>query len=303
MLRTCLRAGISMAEIRAVLDHAAVREAESFLHNNAKKPTYSNISIITGIQRRRVARLLAKQTLDVEVPSAASLHRAQRVLKGWHEDAEFMTPRGSPADLPIKGSSRSFESLVKRYAGGVGASALLRHLIDSRTMEIVAKSRTGRPTRVRALHSSVSPEIPNSRLFEEFGELFGDALEGFDNNVASHNPATRLRPTTVTAKVRTSDIHAVRRRILESTEFARSSLEEALDPFNVSASRDAAVLGAEVDVSQVRVTVLSSIVEQPSRRTEIRRAWRRERNTGPEESDPKPNQPRAKAQAKKKQAP
>jgi hypothetical protein len=200
LLRICLRAGVSMAEIRAVLDHAAVQEAEAYLLEGEQKPTFSAIATITGIQRRQVAKLLRVDVEEGPPPATSALHRAVRVLNGWHEDPTF-AKNGVPSELEVRGGSKSFEALVLRYAGGVPFTTILDRLVETGTIEVTASDADGRPLRVRALQSTVAPDVNQTRLFDELGVLYAEALEMFDANLRATKSVERIRPYTVSATV------------------------------------------------------------------------------------------------------
>ncbi len=276
LLRICLRAGVSMAQLRAVLDHAAVREAESYLIESGKKPTYSNISIITGIQRRQVANLLGIDFEEGPPPAAGSMHRAVRVLNGWHEDPAWTTRLGVPATLDVRGEGRSFESLAHKYAGGVSSAAILDRLIETNTVEVVARDKDGRPSRVRPLQATIAPDVNEARLFEEFGAVYGDALEMFDANLRTPNALARMRPYTVTATVLEPNLRAIRRQLKERGESVQAIVDEALEPHDLSPKEIAELTRRDPDsLYSIRVTLFSTIRPALPRTVHVESAWRR----------------------------
>lgn len=277
LLRICFRAGVSMAEIRAVLDHAAVQEAEAYLVAGDKKPTYSAISIITGIQRRQVAALLRAPAEDGPPPSTTALHRAVRVLNGWHEDPKFTTRLGAPAELELRGGARSFEALVQRYAGGISSAAILERLVDTGTVEITGRDADGRALRVRPLQSTVAPDVDQARLFDEFGVLYAEALEMFDANLRSTNPIERMRPYTASAIVRRPQLKILRRQLKERGETLQAFLDETLAPHDVGPTEYAELADEDPDsLVSVRVTMFSTIRPAIPRKVPVESAWRRD---------------------------
>lgn len=277
LLRICLRAGVSMAQIRAVLDHVAVREAERYLVEARKKPTYSNISMITGIQRRQVANLLG---IDIEAgppPTVSALHRAVRVLNGWHEDPTWTTRVGTPATLDVRGEGASFESLANRYAGGISPAAILERLIETNTVEVVARHDDGRPARVRPLQATIAPDVDATRLFDEFGTVYGEALEMFDANLRSPKDYERMRPYSVTATVLAPKLRFIRRQLKERGESLQVSLDETLAQHDLTAQEVAALSESDPDLLYaIRVTLFSTIRPAVTGRPVVQSAWRRD---------------------------
>jgi hypothetical protein len=260
-----------MAQIRAVLDQIAVREAESYLLENHKKPTYSNISVITGIQRRRVARLLSGDAVTATPPNVTALHRAVRVLNGWHED---------PA-LRVKGDGRTFESLAKRYAGGVGPAAILDRLIETRTIEVLRRDPQGRPTRVRPLQDTIGQDVKATRSIDEFGTLYAEALDMLDRNLRTSNSFERMRPYTVTATVEAPQLRFIRRQLSDRGEAVEALLDEVLAPHDV-AGRDASrfVNRDPKQLFAVRVTMFTTVRPAQTEVRSISGSWRRDVNGG-----------------------
>lgn len=277
LLRICLRAGVSMAQIRAVLDHVAVREAERYLVESRKKSTYSNISMITGIERRQVANLLGIDVEEGPPPTVSALHRAVRVLNGWHEDPTWTTRLGTPATLDVRGEGPSFESLANRYAGGISPAAILERLIETNTVEVVARHADGRPARVRPLQATIAPDVSATRVFDEFGTVYGEALEMFDGNLRSPKEYERMRPYSVTATVLAPKLRFIRRQLKERGESVQVSLDEALAQHDLSTQEVAELSESDPDLLYaIRVTLFSTIRPAVARQPVVRSAWRRD---------------------------
>jgi hypothetical protein len=284
LLRICLRAGVSVAQLRAELDHAAVREAEAYLLENKKKPTYSNISIITGIQRRLVASLLNANDADSAPRSIGAMHRAVRVLNGWHEDPGWMTRLGTPATLEVRGEGRTFETLTHKYAGGVSPTAILDRLVETNTVRVMARDQQGRPSRVRPLQPTIAPDVNETRLLDEFGIVYGEALEMFDANLRCASPAERMRPYTVTATVVEPSVRAIRRQLKERGEFVESVVDQALSRYDVSGDARAVDAKRGPDgLYSIRVSMFCTIRPTAVLRPPIENAWRRESATTQEQ--------------------
>lgn len=277
LLRICFRAGVSMAEIRAVLDRAAVQEAEAYLLEGEQKPTYSAISIITGIQRRQVANLLRTDIDEGPPPATAALHRAVRVLNGWHEDQTFTSKLGTPAELNVRGGAKSFEALVHKYAGGIPHSTLLDRLVETNTIEVTASDADGRPLRVRPLQATIAPDVNQTRLFDEFGVVYAEALEMFDANLRATNNIERMRPYTVTATVLRPQLKVIRRQLKERGESLQAALDETLEAHDVSPAELERLTEEDPDsLVSVRVTMFSTIRPAIPRKPQVESAWRRD---------------------------
>jgi hypothetical protein len=133
LARVLLRAGIGVGEFTSLAKIAYVRAAVAQgkeAHGEHQRPNVSRISVETGLTRVDVDAILAS---DGEVSPAGERgwQRAERVLSGWWNDADFQTDDGLPAILPLKGGRKSFMALCDRYSGEQNSSgrildALLR---------------------------------------------------------------------------------------------------------------------------------------------------------------------------------
>lgn len=130
--------------LRAVCVHeAAVTEAKT-----RKKPNVSRIALLTGLDRKEVARLLSGPPRKESLLEARS-HPGNRVLEGWYSDRAF-AGKSRPLALSIKASRSklaSFWSLANRYAPGVYPGLLLRELLRVGAVEALRDGRVRARTR------------------------------------------------------------------------------------------------------------------------------------------------------------
>ena len=94
--------------------------------------TLSRAAVLTGLSRKEVGRLRESLKQKDSVVKQ-SPNRAQRVVHGWLNDADYIDENGLPLTLLIKQKKQgkehgSFVSLVKRYSGDVTYGAILDEL-------------------------------------------------------------------------------------------------------------------------------------------------------------------------------
>jgi Family of unknown function (DUF6502) len=119
LVRMMLEAGIGIGEFVTVAKSAYVRAAREEgrrAGGEAKRPNVSRIAVVTGLTRLEVASILAAGDAGPVAPDRGR-QRAERVLAGWWNDADFHDERGEPAALPVRGSRKSFQALVELYSG------------------------------------------------------------------------------------------------------------------------------------------------------------------------------------------
>lgn len=120
LVKWLLTAGVGVGDLLTLVKIAYVRAARDQGRESGAehaRPNVSRIALVTGLTRVEVASILAGE--DTERPhDLGRRQRAERVLSAWWNDAMFQDESGEPAVLPVRGSKRSFATLVERYSGG-----------------------------------------------------------------------------------------------------------------------------------------------------------------------------------------
>ncbi len=169
LCRLLLRHHVPFAAFEELAKHTYVQVALDDFGIPGKKPTLSRASILTGLTRKDVQRLVA-DTAPERAASDEGYNRAARVLTGWARDAEFHGPDGKPKALdPLEGTA-SFAMLVRRYSGDMPARAVLDELLrvgavrqrDDQKLELVTSGyvpRSGETEKLGILGSDVADLI------------------------------------------------------------------------------------------------------------------------------------------------
>jgi len=127
LFRLLLRNGMSFGVFEEIARKTFVDVAFREFSIPGKKPSISRTSIISGLSRKEVQRLIGEPLL----PATAALeshNRAARVISGWVRDPEFLNAKRQPRPLKAKGPM-SFEALVKRHSGDMPTRAVLDELV------------------------------------------------------------------------------------------------------------------------------------------------------------------------------
>lgn len=135
LIATLLRLGISAADFNELAKEIFVRTAARQMIRATGRISRSRVAIVTGLTRSEVAHVLDR--IRREKRRDRHLHRADRVLKGWSTDPDFLTWRGRPRALTVKGRHGSFQDLVKRYSGDIPARAMLDELVASSAVRVL----------------------------------------------------------------------------------------------------------------------------------------------------------------------
>ncbi len=141
-----------------------------------KKQTISRISILTGLTRKEVQRLL-KAPAEPDSEMTEEYNRAARVMTGWIRDPEFGDGKGHPSPLKLEGRRASFAELVKRYSGDIPVMAVLDELLR------VGAVRRLRDGRIGLLARGFIPVKGPSHKLSILGRDTADLIETIDHNL------------------------------------------------------------------------------------------------------------------------
>ena len=140
LIRILLRHGIPCDVLSAVARQVYVRVAAEEFVLPGKKQTTSRVSILTGLTRKEVKRIMT--SVDVEDQKTTDRYnRAARVITGWVRDKEYHDKAGDPLALPVEGENASFGALVRCYSGDMPVRAMLDELLR---VGAVRKTKDGR---------------------------------------------------------------------------------------------------------------------------------------------------------------
>lgn len=146
LFRVLLRQSMSFVAFEELAKRVYVEVAMNDFAIEGKKPSISRASILSGLTRKEVQRLLA-EPLGYEGDSGERYNRAARVLTGWTRDSEFLSEDGEPRALPFDGDT-GFAALVRRHSGDMPARAVLDELVrvgavrqrDDGSYELIARA-------------------------------------------------------------------------------------------------------------------------------------------------------------------
>lgn len=143
---------------------------------DGKKQTVSRISILTGLTRKEVQRLL-QEPPEPEASITEEYNRAARVMTGWVRDPDFGDGKGHPIPLKMEGKRASFSALVRRYSGDIPVRAVLDELLR---VGAVKRLRDGR---IGLLARGFIPQKGPTHKLTILGSDTADLIETIDHNL------------------------------------------------------------------------------------------------------------------------
>jgi len=177
--RWLLKSGVTWKEFAELARAVFVSVAAEEFGLRGRPTNVSRIALLTGMTRREVRRYRESQveTPAEDVRAEDDLNHASRVLAGWHLDSEFIDELGQPRALDAKGEGATFEQLVRRYAGDIPATALIKELVRSSSIERTTDGR------YRALRRFYMPRAMDGRAVERAGAVIADLAATVEHNL------------------------------------------------------------------------------------------------------------------------
>lgn len=130
LFRLLLKHGMSFTAFEKIAKRVYVDVALREFTIPGKKPSISRASILSGLTRKEVQRLVAEA--DAGAPRTLAdenENRAVRVLGAWSRDADFVDEQGQPRVLDLGDGEAGFAALVRRHSGDMPARAVLDELL------------------------------------------------------------------------------------------------------------------------------------------------------------------------------
>ncbi|MBW2230728.1 MAG: hypothetical protein JRH17_10090 [Deltaproteobacteria bacterium] len=178
LVRLALERGLACGEMVAVLKRAYVDVAQRDFIVEGRKQTASRISLLTGLTRKEVGRMLSVQDPENAWRDRSRVNRAARVLSAWARDPDFLDGRGAPASLPFEvEKGPSFTGLVRRHGADVTARAVLDELVR---VGAVGRLKDGR---IRPLDRAYVPHSDESEKLAILGTDVADLIAAIDHNI------------------------------------------------------------------------------------------------------------------------
>lgn len=130
-----LNFGVSYAELADMVRGVFVKAVADQLGREGRPASLARLSLMTGVNKSHVERLLSDRLAAVVRRREAEQHRLAiaNALSLWHDDSRFSTLYGIPLDLAmsVDSSARKFSELAAIAAPGVDPEILADELVVS----------------------------------------------------------------------------------------------------------------------------------------------------------------------------
>ena len=206
LVRVLLRHGLAYDEFAELARRTYVDVAERDFSLKGRKQTASRISVITGLNRKEVARLQAMnaQGDGGGAELARTMNRAAKVVVGWRQEN---TPRGGePAAL----DGEQFAALVRKHSGDMPARAVLDELRHAGALSV------GDDGRYRLAAHGYVPQNTDARKIGLLGQHAAELLGAIEHNLAHPPEQAWLQQRVFADHIAADHIEAVRSQLRET---------------------------------------------------------------------------------------
>lgn len=217
LARILLRNGVSVLALEEVVRKVFVDVAFEEFRIPGRTQTLARVSVITGLNRKEVARL--HNLPDIDEADARSRNRAATVVTAWLSDTAFLSAAGYPLDLSMSGVSPSFSDLVRKYSGDMYPNSIAEELLRLGAVERV-------DDRLRLRNRGYVPGKDPDTMIDFLGMDTAEFIETVDHNIRAGDGQRLLQYKVVADNVRVEDVAEFNRY---STLLVRNLLDQITD--------------------------------------------------------------------------
>jgi len=216
LFRVLLRHHVSFGAFEDLAKRAYIDVVISDFGIPGKKPSISRASILSGLTRKEVQRLMSEPAESAAV-DREQYNRAARVLTAWTRDPEFVDARGEPQALDPQDGSASFAELVRRHSGDVPVRAVLDELLR---VGAVRRSDDGK---LELVVRAYVPQRSAVDKLEILGSDVSDLIDTIDHNIEHGDSDPRFQRKVMYRNVPVAALNEFRKL---SGEQAQALLEQ-----------------------------------------------------------------------------
>jgi hypothetical protein len=195
-----MRNGIVFDDLSVALQSALVAASRSELGARGKKEiSEEEVGMMTGMTTDQIRGIHGSEFHSARVLNYSLA--ASEVLSGWHFDALYLGPYGLVLDIPFSSTgtssgseSRSFEALVRKYAGpNISAEIVLDALVKAECVQNVGSGM------LRCVARTYIAERLSPENIQEFAEAVHNVIGTMAVNLKRTVRGTGLMQRTVFA--------------------------------------------------------------------------------------------------------
>ena len=245
----CVRHGVRYAQVEELIREVFVREAEKEIRKAQGGFSVSKVSVITGLHRSEVSRLLAGEKTQQEPHDILN-----RVIGLWSTSKRYKNASNLPRELTYEGLESEFASLVSRVSKEVTHYPILFEL-----ERIGAIKYDG--NRVCLVVQEYTPQEDVQYGLDLLSADSADLTSAIEANLSKKFPEQSLHLRTAFDNIDPKNLPEIRRWILQRGAEFQTAMREYLTKYDRDASSESP---ESADTSErARVTVTSFSFAEP----------------------------------------
>lgn len=250
LARFCIARGVRIQEIEQAVRGAFVEASQKAIQQAQGEISVSKISVMTGIHRVEVARLLSGE------PRGGERHDVlNRVIGLWSRGQAYRAESGAPRALTHQGLGSEFAELVATISKEVSPYPILFEL-----ERIGAISYDGDRVELRVQEYTPHGDVEHGA--QVLSDDLDDLIQTVDANLGAREDPPSLHLRTFFDNINPTSLPTIRRWVLERGAAFQREIREYLAEHDRDLN---AAAPQSVDRAKVSVSVFShsSVVEEP----------------------------------------
>lgn len=219
-VKFCIRHSLHLQDLIECAKGAFVDAARKDLEDREVKVNVSRVSVMTGVHRPDVLRLLEEGIADNTERDLIT-----RVMGQWRSDRRYRTKSGQPRVLSISGDQNEFAEVCASVSQDINPGTVLFEL---ERVGAVERTRTG----LRLVHESY---VPKSNVMGGFSILSDDIdtlTETVEENVLDPERLPHLHARTSYDNVRPDALPEIKRWFLKEGHEFHARVREFVSKFD-----------------------------------------------------------------------
>ena len=250
-----MRHGVRSAQVEELIREAFVQAAEKEIRNAQGAFSVSKVSVMTGLHRSEVSRLLSGENADKGQHDILN-----RIIGLWSTSKSYRTSDGVPRQLTHEGLSSEFAALVAKVSKEVTHYPILFELERIGAIEYHGNL-------VRLVTQEYTPQGEVDYGLELLSADTADLTAAIESNLIKKHSEQSLHLRTSFDNIDPQQLPGIRRWILQRGAEFQSMVRDYLSRFDRDTTGGAeAVEGAE---ERARVTVTAFSYAEPAETAKV----------------------------------
>lgn len=240
-----MRHGVRSAQVEELIREAFVQAAEKEIRNAQGAFSVSKVSVMTGLHRSEVSRLLSGENAD-----RGQHDILNRVIGLWSTSKSYRTSDGVPKPLTHEGLSSEFAALVAKVSKEVTHYPILFELERIGAIEYHGNL-------VQLVTQEYTPQGEVDYGLQLLSADTADLTSAIESNLVKKHPEQSLHLRTSFDNIDPQELPGIRRWILQRGAEFQSMVRDYLSRFDRDTTGETAAVGGAEERARVTVTAFS----------------------------------------------